>query len=119
MTVPAFEEYAPAIDCTCPGCAARRRAAARALPTRCGGHPAAHGARRALLLVTAAGVVLGTGAAEAASAATGHHAGSAGVTGSVGSARADPTPPPAHPGPAAVPDPVPAALSDPGPGIGR
>ncbi|MFD0290361.1 peptidoglycan-binding protein [Streptomyces sp. NPDC127118] len=69
MTVPAFEEYVPAIDCICAGCAAQRRTAASAPPVRYGGHPAAHGARRALVLVTAAGVVLGSGAVEAASAA--------------------------------------------------
>ncbi|WP_406450442.1 peptidoglycan-binding protein [Streptomyces sp. NBC_00876] len=66
MTVPAFEEYEPAIDCTCAGCAVQRRTAAGGLPTRYGGHPAAHGARRAMVLVTAAGVVLGGGVAEAA-----------------------------------------------------
>ncbi|MFE6975636.1 peptidoglycan-binding protein [Streptomyces sp. NPDC057682] len=69
MTVPAFEEYVPAVDCTCPGCAARRRTAAAGLPTRYGGHPAAHGARRAMVLVTTAGVVLGGGVAETAAAA--------------------------------------------------
>lgn len=69
MTVPAFEEYVPAIDCTCAGCAVQRRAAAAGLPTRYGGHPAAHGARRAMVLVTAAGVVLSSGLAEAAGAA--------------------------------------------------
>ncbi|MGC5342282.1 peptidoglycan-binding protein [Streptomyces sp. AM 4-1-1] len=68
MTVPVFVEYEPAIDCGCAGCAEQRRTAARALPTRYGGHPAAHGARRALVLVTAAGVVLGSGT-EAVSAA--------------------------------------------------
>ncbi|MFH8472910.1 peptidoglycan-binding protein [Streptomyces sp. NPDC018000] len=68
MTVPAFEEYVPAIDCTCAGCAAQRRAAASALPVRDGGHPAAHGARRALVLVTTAGAVMSAGVAEAASA---------------------------------------------------
>ncbi|WP_328627658.1 peptidoglycan-binding protein [Streptomyces sp. NBC_00353] len=117
MTVPAFEEYVPAVDCTCAGCAAQRRAAARALPTRYGGHPAAHGARRALVMVTAAGVVLGSGAAEAASAATGHPAGSAGAAGSVASARADPTPTPADPeqaDPSDPGDPDPADLADPG-----
>ncbi|MFI5631227.1 peptidoglycan-binding protein [Streptomyces sp. NPDC051664] len=118
MTVPAFEEYVPAVDCTCAGCTAQRRAAARALPRRYGGHPAVHGARRALVMVTAAGVVLGTGGAEAASAATGHAAegaGTAGIAegagtaetaGSVGSGRADPMPIPA--------DPEPADLADPG-----
>lgn len=74
MTVPVFEEYEPAIDCTCAGCALQRRTAARAVPVRYGGHPAAHGARRALVLATAAGVVLSCGAAGAAAAA-GHSAG--------------------------------------------
>lgn len=64
MTVPVFEEYEPAGDCGCAGCADRRRTAA--LPLRAGGHPAAHGARRALVLATAAGVVLGAGTAAAA-----------------------------------------------------
>lgn len=67
MTVPVFEEYEPAIDCGCAGCALQRRtAAARTLPPRRGGHPAAHGARRALVLATAAGVVLSAGTAGAA-----------------------------------------------------
>ncbi|MFF1842706.1 peptidoglycan-binding protein [Streptomyces sp. NPDC058232] len=112
MTVPAFEEYVPAVDCTCAGCAAQRRAAARALPRRYGGHPAAHGARRALVMVTAAGVVLGTGGAEAASAATGH---AAEGTGAAGSARADPEPIPADPepaGPSDTGDPDPADVAD-------
>lgn len=65
MTVPAFEEYVPATDCTCAGCAVQRRTAAAGLPTRYGGHPAAHGARRAMVLVTAAGVVLSAGLADA------------------------------------------------------
>ncbi|MER5819698.1 hypothetical protein ABT140_30885, partial [Streptomyces californicus] len=69
MTVPVFEEYEPAIDCPCAGCALRRRTAVRPLPVRRGGHPAAHGARRALVLATAAGVVLSCGAAGAAAAA--------------------------------------------------
>ncbi|MFJ1597721.1 peptidoglycan-binding protein [Streptomyces sp. NPDC088261] len=67
MTVPAFEEYEPALDCPCPGCAGRRRDLARGLPVRAGGHPGAHGARRALVLVTAAGVAFGaTGPAAGA-----------------------------------------------------
>ncbi|MFD9971217.1 peptidoglycan-binding protein [Streptomyces sp. NPDC059011] len=65
MTVPVFEEYEPAGDCVCPGCAQQRRERARALPVRAGGHPAAHGARRALVLVTAAGAVLSGGNAGA------------------------------------------------------
>ncbi|MER5359847.1 peptidoglycan-binding protein [Streptomyces sp. NPDC002785] len=85
MTVPAFEEYVPAGDCTCAGCAARRRAAAGALPMRYGGHPAAHGARRALVVITTAGVVLSTGATETASA-PGDRA-----TGATGAARTDET----------------------------
>ncbi|MFD9538046.1 peptidoglycan-binding protein [Streptomyces sp. NPDC060010] len=73
MPMPVFEEYEPAGDCVCLGCAQRRRALARAraIPLRDGGHRAARGARRALVLATAAGVVLGGGgsAALAASAA--------------------------------------------------
>ncbi|MFF7181684.1 peptidoglycan-binding protein [Streptomyces sp. NPDC008121] len=61
MSVPVFVEYEPAADCGCPGCAQRRRDVALGLPVRAGGHPAAHGARRALVLVTAAGAVLGGG----------------------------------------------------------
>ncbi|MGX2997018.1 peptidoglycan-binding protein [Streptomyces sp. JNUCC 64] len=59
MDAPVFEEVAPASDCHCPGCADRRRAAARGVPVRLGGDPAAHGARRqALVLAAAAGTVL-------------------------------------------------------------
>ncbi|MGW0562622.1 peptidoglycan-binding protein [Streptomyces sp. NPDC003016] len=72
MTMPVFEEYEPAADCGCPGCAQRRRAAALGLAVAAGGHPAAHGARRALVLATAAGVVLGGGTGAADVAATGH-----------------------------------------------
>ncbi len=70
MPTPVFEEYEPAGDCACPGCAQRRRslARARAIPLRDGGHPAAHGARRALVLATAAGVVLGGGGSAALAA---------------------------------------------------
>ncbi|MGW1771614.1 peptidoglycan-binding protein [Streptomyces sp. NPDC002104] len=72
MPLPSFEEYEPAGDCPCQGCAQRRRglARARAIPLRDGGHPAARGARRALVLATAAGVVLGGGGASVAAAAT-------------------------------------------------
>ncbi|WP_046499250.1 peptidoglycan-binding protein [Streptomyces odonnellii] len=59
MTVPVFEEYEPAADCSCTGCAERRRDLVRGVPVRAGGHPAVHGARRALVLATA-GVALGT-----------------------------------------------------------
>ncbi|MET9464980.1 peptidoglycan-binding protein [Streptomyces sp. NPDC006544] len=71
MPMAAFEEYEPAGDCPCRGCAQRRRtlARARAIPLRDGGHPAARGARRALVLATAAGVVLGGGAGAAVAAA--------------------------------------------------
>lgn len=51
--VPAFEEYEPAADCDCAGCAQMRRA------HTAGEHPAAQGCRGALVVVTAAGVVLG------------------------------------------------------------
>lgn len=68
MTAPVFEEYEPACDCPCGGCAEQRRRLAQGLPLRAGGHPAVHGARRVLVLVTAAGVALGAsgvGAGEA------------------------------------------------------
>lgn len=67
MPTPAFEEYEPAGDCACRGCAQRRRTLARgrAIPLRDGGHPAVRGARRALVLATAAGVVLGGSGAAA------------------------------------------------------
>lgn len=72
MPMPAFEEYEPAGDCVCRGCAERRRALARAraIPLRDGGHPAARGARRALVLATAAGVVLGGGSGTAVALST-------------------------------------------------
>ncbi|KJY29818.1 peptidoglycan-binding protein [Streptomyces katrae] len=68
MPTPVFEEYEPAGDCACPGCAQRRRALARgrAIALRDGGTPAVRGARRALVLATAAGVVLGGGGPAAA-----------------------------------------------------
>ncbi|MEU4996624.1 peptidoglycan-binding protein [Streptomyces sp. NPDC021622] len=66
---PVFEEFEPDGDCDCPGCIHRRRDLARGLPVRLGGHPAAHGARRALVLATAAGTVLGGGQALPAVAA--------------------------------------------------
>lgn len=70
MTAPVFEEYEPACDCPCGGCAEQRRLLAQGLSLRAGGHPAAHGARRALVLATAAGVALGgLGAAQARDAA--------------------------------------------------
>ncbi|MEU5582788.1 peptidoglycan-binding protein [Streptomyces huasconensis] len=66
---PVFVEFAPESDCDCPGCIHGRRSMAHALPTRLGGHPAAHGARRALVLVAAAGTVLGGQALPATAAA--------------------------------------------------
>ncbi|MFD9634347.1 peptidoglycan-binding protein [Streptomyces violascens] len=62
---PVFEDYEPAGECGCPGCADRRRL--RLLPVRDGGHPAASGgARRALVAATAASVVIGGSGAAAA-----------------------------------------------------
>ncbi|MFD7627868.1 peptidoglycan-binding protein [Streptomyces sp. NPDC059851] len=71
MPTPVFEEYEPAGDCGCPGCVHRRRSLARtpAIALRDGGHPAARGARRALVLATAAGVVLTGGATVPAAVA--------------------------------------------------
>ncbi|MFS0695853.1 peptidoglycan-binding protein [Streptomyces nitrosporeus] len=72
MAMPVFEEYEPAVDCGCAGCAGQRRTAA-VPPARRPGHRhrAARGAGRALLLVATAGVVLSCGAAQAAVAAAG------------------------------------------------
>ncbi|WP_052867029.1 peptidoglycan-binding protein [Streptomyces niger] len=63
MTVPLFVEFEPADDCPCAGCAQERRTLAHSR-LRDGGHPAAHGARRALVLAAAAGTVLATPAAD-------------------------------------------------------
>ncbi|MFI6286546.1 peptidoglycan-binding protein [Streptomyces sp. NPDC051018] len=85
MTVPVFEEYEPAGDCDCTGCVQRRRALAA------GGHPAAHGCRRALVLFTAAGVVLGGGGATGVAGAVEHGTGPVGLVDRPG------------PGPGAIP----------------
>lgn len=92
MPMPVFEEYDPAGDCACRGCAQRRRtlARARAITPRDGGHPAARGARRALVVATAAGVALGTGAGAAVAVTA-------------------PAPGPAAPGPAGPADPGPGS----------
>ncbi|WP_274558993.1 peptidoglycan-binding protein [Streptomyces spiramyceticus] len=74
MTIPVFEEYEPPADCGCAGCCQQRRAAALGLTADGEGHPAAHGARRMLVLATAAGVALGGGAPGAANAAGPAHA---------------------------------------------
>ncbi|WP_244375865.1 peptidoglycan-binding protein [Streptomyces ficellus] len=84
--VPVFEEYEPAADCPCTGCARQRREAALRPAVIAGGHPAAHGARRALVVFTAAGVALGAGAGAGTGGATAlaHPAGPAGHTGPMG-----------------------------------
>ncbi|WP_067277916.1 peptidoglycan-binding protein [Streptomyces jeddahensis] len=66
MVAPVFEEFDPASGCDCPGCVHWRRVAPHSLPVRLGGHPAAHGARRALVLAAAAGTMLGSGQPVAA-----------------------------------------------------
>ncbi|MFF2197613.1 peptidoglycan-binding protein, partial [Streptomyces sp. NPDC058157] len=75
MPMPVFEEYEPAGDCACPGCAHRRRSLARgrAIALRDAGLPAVRGARRVLVMATAAGVVLG-GGGQAAAALADHSA---------------------------------------------
>lgn len=106
MTAPVFEEYEPACDCPCGGCAEQRRLLAQGLSLRSGGHPAAHGARRVLVLVTAAGVALGAtgvGAGEAdalgADGPTGPVLGTAQADGATSAAEPDPTSPQGVSGP--------------------
>ncbi|MFJ2741675.1 peptidoglycan-binding protein [Streptomyces sp. NPDC087440] len=62
-----FEEIQPAADCPCAGCAARRRERRAGGP---GVRDAGHTARTALVLVTAAGAVLGGGGAAGATEGT-------------------------------------------------
>ncbi|MEU1038638.1 peptidoglycan-binding protein [Streptomyces sp. NPDC005907] len=57
METPVFEEFDPASDCECSGCAVRRRAEAAAVSSPGPARPAA----RALALAAAAGTVLGAG----------------------------------------------------------
>ncbi|MFC9296000.1 peptidoglycan-binding protein [Streptomyces sp. NPDC057011] len=101
MPMPVFEEYEPAGDCVCRGCAQRRRslARARAIPLRDGGHPAARGARRALVLATAAGVVLGGGGGTAAAMTAPVPGGAAPVPGGGPAALDDPGSPQGGRGP--------------------
>ncbi|MFE9659931.1 MULTISPECIES: peptidoglycan-binding protein [unclassified Streptomyces] len=110
MDAPVFEEVAPASDCDCPGCADRRRARARGLPVRLGGSPAAHGARRqVVVLAAAAGTVLSGSqltavAAEYRPLDSGHPAGDSALLGGVGSLLPGPTPAPADgPGEPGIP----------------
>lgn len=81
MPGPLFEEFAPGAGCGCPGCARERREAAARPGVRHGGHPGAHGARRALVLAAAASSVLASAptappalAATDGPAASGHPA---------------------------------------------
>ncbi|CAM5377110.1 NlpC/P60 domain-containing protein OS=Streptomyces alboniger OX=132473 GN=CP975_12775 PE=3 SV=1 [Streptomyces alboniger] len=67
---PEFQEISPESHCDCPGRIHCRRSGANAPPVRPrpGGHPAAHGARRALVLVAAWCAVLGGQALPAVAA---------------------------------------------------
>ncbi|WP_069631155.1 peptidoglycan-binding protein, partial [Streptomyces niveus] len=109
MTAPVFEEYEPACDCPCGGCAEQRRRLAQGLSLRAGGHPAAHGARRVLVLVTAAGVALGASGAGAG------EADALGADGVVSAAEPDPTTPQGVSGPLYGP---PSAGPSPNPSVG-
>lgn len=64
MAGPSFEEFAPAPDCVCPGCARERGSTSRP-SVRPGGHPGARGARHALVAALAASSVLGLAATPA------------------------------------------------------
>ncbi|MES4891370.1 peptidoglycan-binding protein [Streptomyces sp. NPDC096012] len=67
MTAPVFEEFDPASDCGCPGCAHWRRLSPRLRPGRSGGHPAAYG----VAVVAAVSAALGV-ATPAAALPVGH-----------------------------------------------
>ncbi|MFF8829760.1 peptidoglycan-binding protein [Streptomyces sp. NPDC015131] len=79
--VPVFEEYEPPADCPCTGCSRQRRETALRPAVRLGGHPAAHGPRRALVLLGAAGVALTAGPGAGGATALAHPAGPAGPSG--------------------------------------
>lgn len=68
MSAPIFEAYQPPTDCPCAGCVEHRRTQPHRAPLRAGGHPAAHGVRRAAVWVAAAGAVLGGTGQEAVAA---------------------------------------------------
>lgn len=66
METPVFEEFDPASDCDCPGCADRRRRRPHSPTGRTGGHPAA---QRVLFVAAAASAALAAGHAAPAAAA--------------------------------------------------
>ncbi|MGW1001604.1 peptidoglycan-binding protein [Streptomyces sp. NPDC002520] len=68
MGAPVFEEFDPASDCVCPGCAHVRRTAPRPLPGRPGAPPAVRGA-----MVVAAAASAALGAVSPAAAQTAPH----------------------------------------------
>ncbi|WEO97217.1 peptidoglycan-binding protein [Streptomyces sp. FXJ1.172] len=72
MTAPVFEEFAPASDCGCPGCA-RARHGSRRSPRRLSGGAVVAPAACGLVVVAAASAVLGA-AAPAAALTTGRPA---------------------------------------------
>ncbi|MGW1555056.1 peptidoglycan-binding protein [Streptomyces sp. NPDC002144] len=65
METPVFEEFDPASDCDCPGCAHRRAALRHSTSARTARHPAA----RPFVIVAAASAALGAGHAAPAVAA--------------------------------------------------
>ncbi|MEU9972473.1 peptidoglycan-binding protein [Streptomyces sp. NPDC051014] len=67
MPAPVFEEFDPANDCECPGCAHWRRVGPYPLPGRFGGHPAARGV---LVVAAAASAALAASAPTAAAHST-------------------------------------------------
>ncbi|MEU9384008.1 hypothetical protein AB0D38_24850, partial [Streptomyces sp. NPDC048279] len=67
MPAPVFEEFDPASDCECTGCAHWRRVGPHPLPGRFGGHPAA---RSVLVVAAAASAALAASTPTAAAHST-------------------------------------------------
>lgn len=78
MASPVFEEFDPAGDCDCPGCAHWRRVLPHSPAGRTPGHPAAH--RAALVVAALASAAIGVPAAPSVAAPQGRQPVEVGIT---------------------------------------